>query len=247
MSPEHEPTATIEDEALGLEGADRADDLIDQHVNKSGTIGDVRGGIQTILVEVKGDSDATARVEQYQSAFIEATTGHDNVQLRDYQGGLQGTNRVGTSDSTANDDLVEAEQLIENTEVAEEVLDHENDPEKGHRGQEAGRDGLVTADAEVVEGAELYEGEEESTQALDKRGSASAARAGQPAETYGSGQQKVAPHHRTFSDYLRNGTDRLSAQAELMRGQSREKIMMTLAESGQYSKEESLRITTMAV
>lgn len=246
MSPEHDPISEVEEAAPELEGAERADALIDAHINQTGTVGEVRTEVQHVLTIVEGDVEAEERVGQYENTLGAVDAGHGHVQLEQMSGGLQGVNQVGTHNSKANTDLFTARNLIEHTEVTDEVLDHEDDPDTGHAGQIAGRDGLVTRDGDIVEGEELYEGENESTLSVDKRGSAQAARANQPAETYGSGQQKVAPEHQTFSDYLRDGKDQLQAQAELLRGQNREQIMVTLGKSGRYSKEDTLQVISMA-
>lgn len=246
MSPENGPAGTIEQEASEAEGVERADALLNDHIHQTGSVGEVRLEVHHVLEDVQGDTEAEARVHQYEDTFNQVAAGHDHVQLEEMEGGLQGVNQVGTHNSRANVRLFEAENLIEHTEVTDEVLDHEDDPENGHAGQIAGREGLVLADGEAVEGAEMYEGENEGQQGLDKRGSASAARAGQPAETYGSGQQKVAPHLTVFAGYLREGKDRLTAQAELLRGQNREKIMQTLGRSRRYTKEETLTVISIA-
>ena len=245
MSPEHEPTTTLENEIPDA-GVERADALIDDHIHQTGSVGEVRLEVHHVLKDVQGDAEAEARVHQYEDKLNQVAAGHDHVQLEDMEGGLQGVNQVGTHNSEANTDLFTAETLIEHTDVTDEVLDHEDEEEAGHAGQIAGREGLASGDGQVVEGTELYEGEVEASQGLDKRGSAKAARDGQPAENYGSGQQKVAPNHSTFSDYLRRGTDRVEAQAELMRGQSREQIMVSLSKSGLYSKEDTLKVAQLA-
>ena len=246
MSPEHsEPTDTLEAD-VPEEGAERADALIDAHLHQTGSIGEVRTQVHHVLAEVEGDAEAEERVHQYTSKFEEVAAGHDHVQLKKMQGGKQGQNQVGTHNSEANAELVSAQQLIDHTEVVDEVLDHEDDEKTGHAGQIVGREALVSSDGDVVEGTELYEGEVEARQGVDKRGSAQAARDGQPAENYGSGQQKVAPDLEVYTDYLRKGQERVAAQAELMRGQSREHIMVTLSKSGRYSKEDTLQVAQLA-
>lgn len=245
MSPEHLPNTSPEYEAPQT-GKDLADTLIDQHVEQSGSIGEVRSAVLTVLTDVEGDREAIERVEEYQASFLEVASGHDAVELKKMSGGLQGYNQVGTHNSTVNAALLSAHQLIEDTKVTDEVLDHEDSEESGHAGQLANREGLVTKEGTTVEGTELYEGEVESQQAVDKRGSAGSARGGQPTENYGSGQQKVAPNLSVFSDYLRKGTDRIQAQADLLRGQSREQIITILQESGQYSQEDILKIVATA-
>lgn len=245
MSPETVPEAGQPDSSLEI-GAERADSLINQYIERSGTVGEVRSSVQNVLTDVDGDRDAMQRVEEYQTSLQRITAGHEAVAIEQMHGGLQGFNRVGTHDSTVNTDLFTAETIIKHVEVADEVLDHEDDEGTGHAGQIAGREGLVLENGDIVEGTELYEGEVESRQGEDKRGSALSARNGQPAKNYGSGQQKVAPKLSVFTGYLREGTDRVAAQAELLRGQNREKILVTLSKSGMYSKEEMLKIATAA-
>lgn len=246
MSPEHsEPTDILEAD-VPEEGADRADALLDAHLHQTGSIGEIRTEVHLVLVEVEGDQEAEARVHQYETKLAGVATGHDHVQLKEMEGGKQGQNQVGTHNSEANTELVFAKGLIDHTEVVDEVLDHEDEEATGHAGQIVGREALVSSEGDVVEGTELYEGEVEARQGVDKRGSAQAARDGQPAENYGSGQQKVAPDLEVYSDYLRNGKERVQAQAELMRGQNREEIMVTLGKSGKYSKEDTLQVISMA-
>ena len=246
MSPEHEPTTIAVEQDIPAAGKEQADQLLHEHINQSGTVGQVRSQVQQVLSEVQGDDEAEQRVQEYSSAFDKAASGHETVTLEKMSGGKQGENQVGTHNSKANTDLFEAEHLIEDTEVTEEVLDHEDEEPTGHAGQIQGREGLVADNGEVVQGSELYEGEVESQQAKKHRGNASAAREGQPADVYGSGQQKVAPKLSIYSDYLRKGTDRVEAQAELLKGQNREQIFATLGNSGVYTKEEMLDVARRA-
>ena len=246
MSPEQEPNTEVLEQKAQVTGAERADGLIDDHLNRAGTVGEVRSKVRHILTEVQGDKEAEERVHDYESALTEAAANHDSVSLEKMSGGQQGENRVGTHDSKANTDLFQSDALIEDTENAAEVLDHEDEEATGHAGQMQGRQGLVQANGDVVEGSELYEGEVEAQQSVKHRGSAHSARAGQPAEVYGTGQNLVAPKLSVYSDYLRRGTDQITAQAEVLRGQNREQILVTLSQSGRYTKEEIMDVARQA-
>ena len=244
---ENLPRPTAENETdIPATGAEKADQLIDAGVERATTVATVRSEVSVVLTEVQGDEEATARVEKYKHTLETVAAGHEHVQLENMQGGLQGLNQVGTHNSKANEKLFTAEQLIEDTKTVDEVLDHEDDEATGHAGQEPGKAGLVMEDGDPLEGVELYEGENEGQQGKDKRGSAGAARAGQPQETYGSGQQKAAPHLESLEKYLRDGADRLETQAEILRGKSREEIVVVLQKSGMYNRQEIGQVVQMA-
>ncbi len=241
------PTPTVENETdIPATGAEKADQLIDAGVERATTVATVRSEVSVVLTEVQGDEEATARVEEYRETLATVSAGHEHVELQEMQGGLQGLNQVGTHHSRANQDLFTANNLIEDRENVDEVLDHEDDEATGHAGQEPGKAGLVMRDGEPLAGTELYEGENEAQQGKDKRGSASVAREGQPKETYGSGQQKAAPHLESLEKYLRDGADRLVTQAEILRGKSREEIVVVLQKSGMYRQEEIGQVVQMA-
>lgn len=246
MSPENDPTTGTIETDIPSSGQERADALLDDHVNQTGTVGEVRSEVRVVLTEVQGDQEAENRVEEYKTTLDAVATGHDHVKLEQMSGGKQGENHVGTHNSKANTSLLHSETLIGRSDIVAEVLDHEDEEETGHAGQIAGREGLVLASGDTVAGTKMYEGEVESQQARKHRGSVTVARDGQPAKDYGDGQKAVAPKLDVFEGYLRDGVDRAKAQAELMQGQSRQEIIATLSESGMYDQEEIDEVTALA-
>lgn len=192
------------------------------------------------MAEESGGHPDDAGAREIDEALHGVSEGHDHVRIEDLSGGTMGVNyHVGTHDTAIARNILSSRILVTNAGLIAEVLDHE-DSADGHAGQVSGVQTLVDRDGNEVSPTMQYEGAVEVRQSLDKRGSATAARAGQPASVYGEGQTLVAAHE-AIGDYTRGETDRVGAQAVLLEGITDATEVDRLL-SGVFEESEAVRV-----
>ena len=222
-----------------------ADHLLNEKLETSATVAAYRSGINDVLMQVQGIDGAEERVKNVAQKLDEKNMAQDygDVEIKNNLGaGVGGINNGLSKDTAVAQQKMKPEELIARTADTAETLDHERSEDRGHAGQSGNLRPVLDAKGEKKEVKTQLEGEVEANQSEHWRGDESAARADQPQETYGDGQQFIAGIGlQKARQYIRKGGehegDAVWFQAEVFK-----KSMMT-PEQMRESLEKETRFT----